>query len=73
MSIDTQNKQTDLIRDYLDAGNTLTSLDALKLFSCFRLASRMHDLKKLGYSFNKEMISIDGSRKVAQYSKGSTI
>ena len=69
MSIDTQKKQTDKIRDYLDAGNTLTSLEALKLFSCFRLASRMHDLKKLGYLFSKEMISIDGSRKVAQYSK----
>ena len=70
MSIATQNKQTDSIKEYLDAGNTLTSLEALKLFSCFRLASRMHDLKKSGYVFSKEMISVDGSRKVAQYRKG---
>ena len=70
MSIATQNTQTDSIKEYLDSGNTLTSLEALKLFSCFRLASRMHDLKKSGYVFSKEMISIDGSRKVAQYRKG---
>jgi hypothetical protein len=70
MSITTQKKQTDLIRDYLEEGNTLTSLEALKLFSCFRLASRMHDLKKSGYVFNKDMISINGNRKVARYSKG---
>ena len=70
MSIATQNNQTDSIKEYLDSGNTLTSLEALKLFSCFRLASRMHDLKKSGYVFSKEMISVDGSRKVAQYRKG---
>ena len=66
-----QEKQTEMIKEHLDAGKTITSLEALNLFSCFRLASRMHDLKKEGYTFNKEMVKIGDGRKVARYSKGN--
>lgn len=31
----------------------LTTMDAIDLFGCTRLASRIHDLKKLGYDITK--------------------
>ncbi len=40
----TQNAQ---IFAYLKAGNRLTSLVALNKFGCFRLASRISDLRRL--------------------------
>ena len=36
-----QNKQ---ILEYLEQGNTLTALEALEKFDCFRLASRINQL-----------------------------
>lgn len=36
------------ILNYLKKGNKLTAMDALHKFSCFRLASRINDLRKEG-------------------------
>lgn len=36
------------IRRHLEAGKTITSLEALKAFSCFRLAARIDELKNAG-------------------------
>lgn len=33
--------QKELIREYLERGNSLTPMDALELFGCFRLATRI--------------------------------
>ena len=54
---------------FLDQGKTLTSMEALTKFRCFRLASRINDLKKAGYPVAKRMIEIDSGKKVAQYFK----
>ncbi len=40
--------QTSLIRAALEAGETLTPLDALQQFNCFRLAARIKDLRDDG-------------------------
>lgn len=64
--------QTKQIQIFLDQGNTLTSIEALTKFRCFRLASRINDLKKAGYPVDKRMIEIDSGKKVAQYFKAST-
>lgn len=53
MGIDTQNAK---ILEYLNNGNTITSLEALNLFGCFRLASRISDLKKKGYAIKRQMV-----------------
>lgn len=45
-SSETQRKR---ILDYLRKGGTLTQLEAFAKFGCFRLASRISDLKALGY------------------------
>lgn len=56
------------IKEYLEAGNKLTSLEALKLFGCMRLPSRIHDLNKMGMNIKKEMIVVSTGKRVAQYS-----
>jgi hypothetical protein len=64
MRIDTQNTK---ILNYLKSGNTITSLEALNLFGCFRLASRISDLRKMGHAIKRQMVMRNGKR-VALYS-----
>ena len=55
------------IREYLLQGNTITALEALKLFGCFRLSGRIYDLRKEGINISSTIIKINGKR-VAEYS-----
>ena len=61
--------QTKMIKAHLDEGHSITAFEALKLFGCFRLASRMHELKESGYPFMKEMVKLDNGRSIACYTK----
>lgn len=47
--------QESLILKYLQAGNRLTPLDALRLFSCLRLGARIFQLKKQGHDIKMEL------------------
>ena len=60
--------QTQQIHDYLKSGKPLTAIEALELFKCFRLASRISDLKRQGYTINSELITTSTGKRVAQYS-----
>lgn len=44
----------------------LTSLDAIKRLGCLRLASRINDLRNMGYIIETNMIKKNGKR-YAQY------
>ena len=44
----------------------ITALQALNMFGCMRLASRISDLRSEGFPIAKEMIEVNGKR-VAQY------
>ena len=46
-----QEKQ---ILEYLLAGNTLTPIEALNMFGCFRLGARICDLRQRGYDIINE-------------------
>jgi len=62
--------QNERIKKYLQSGRTLTPLDGLHLFNCFRLGARIHDLKNEGIDIETTMIPVtsDGKTKyVAQY------
>ena len=37
---------------------TITQLEALRDLGCFRLASRINDLKNKGYKIRREMITV---------------
>jgi hypothetical protein len=56
------------IKDWLESGNTLTSIEALQMFGCFRLASRIHDLRDRGVNIDKTMICGPNGKRYAQYS-----
>ena len=43
-----KSTQTKLIQKHLEDGKSITPIDALQLFGCFRLSARIHDLKKEG-------------------------
>ena len=63
--MESQNKE---IRKYLESGNSLTPLDALSLFGCFRLGARIHDLKhKFGLNIKTEIVETNNKR-FAKYS-----
>ena len=55
------------IREYLLQGNTITAMEALRLFGCFRLSGRIYDLRKEGLNISTTIIKINGKR-VAEYS-----
>lgn len=44
--MDSQNKQ---ILDHLKRGIDITPIGALRLYGCFRLAARIHDLRADGH------------------------
>ena len=64
--MESQNK---MIKAHLEAGKTITAADALDKFQCFRLASRINDLKQSGYPVDKTMIKLPSGKRVAQYFK----
>jgi len=46
--METIESQNIRIRRHLQSGNSLTPLDALYQFGCFRLGARIYDLRKAG-------------------------
>ena len=58
--------QCQAIKNYLMAGNQITALEALNKFGCFRLGSRIHDLRSEGVPIETAMIKRN-SKRIAQY------
>lgn len=56
------------IRARLDKGHSVTPMDALAMFGCFRLAARIRDLRDQGYPVETQIIERNG-KKVAKYYK----
>ena len=64
---ESQNKR---IRKHLESGRSLTPLDALYQYGCFRLGARIHNLKSQGLAIETEIVEIlsEGKKKhVARY------
>jgi hypothetical protein len=59
--------QTDQILAHLKNGGTLTPLEALDKFGCFRLGARIWDLKREGHEIQTEFVSVGNQKKVARY------
>ena len=49
MSVQHKPTQNQRILDYIEEFGSITQLEALRDLGCMRLASRISDLKKLGY------------------------
>ncbi|HAZ00692.1 MAG: hypothetical protein A2W90_14540 [Bacteroidetes bacterium GWF2_42_66] len=54
--------QNEQIRRHLEAGKTITPLDALRQFNCLRLGARIHNLKKCGMVIHSRLVNHNGKR-----------
>ena len=61
------SKQCQQVLAHLQSGKPITALEALRLYGIFRLASRIHDLKKHGIEVKVRDITTEGGKKIAQY------
>lgn len=59
----TQNQE---ILECLKHGNSLTAIEALRRFGCFRLAARINDLRAAGHPILTEIKFANG-KKFAEY------
>jgi hypothetical protein len=59
--------QAQVILDYLLGGNELTALDALNHFGCFRLAARIHELRKDGHAIEEKIVTAHNGKRYASY------
>lgn len=60
--------QAGRILAHLRAGNRLTALEALELFGCFRLAARIHELRREGWDIHERTVETPSGKRVAEYS-----
>ena len=59
--------QESLILNYLRAGNSISPMEALRLFNCWALSSRIADLNRDGAGIKKKMIAGDNHKHFAKY------
>lgn len=51
-----KSTQCKMILRHLETHGSITRLEALRLYSCARLASRIYDLKQSGHMISKELV-----------------
>ena len=61
------DSQTALIKGWLLNGRSITQLDALNMFGCFRLAARISDIREEGVNIMTEMITVNDKRIASYY------
>ena len=59
--------QCAMIAEWLENGNSITGLEALRMFGCIRLASRIWDLRERGYDIEKRKVVTPNGKWVAEY------
>jgi hypothetical protein len=58
--------QTNQILSHLKRGWSITALDALKKYGCFRLAARIRDIRDMGYPV-ETVLEYKHGKKYARY------
>jgi hypothetical protein len=58
--------QTALIKGWLLNGYSITQLDALNMFGCFRLSARIANLRGEGLDIVTDMVNVNDKR-IAKY------
>ena len=58
--------QTEIVARHLKAGGTLTSLEALQQYGCARLASRIDELRRMGFDIETRL-ERRGRKRYARY------
>jgi hypothetical protein len=55
-----------MVLRFMQQGHAITHLDALRMFSCARLAARIDDLRKMGHIIITEDVT-EGGKTFARY------
>ena len=63
----TADSQNALIKGWLLNGYSLTQLEALNQFGCFRLAARIADLRDQSLNVVTDIITLENGKRVARY------
>ncbi len=58
-SVEHKPNQNERILEYIEEFGSITQLEALKEIGCMRLASRISDLKRLGYPIVSEIETVE--------------
>ena len=61
--------QCDMIREHLESGHTITALDALDLYGCFRLAARIGELENDGMQIASRYVQTPRGATIKEYCK----
>ncbi len=61
----TQNQQ---IRKHLEAGKSITPIEALDMFGCLSLAQRIMNLRDQGMNIKTDMITTGTGKRIGKYS-----
>lgn len=56
----TTKTQTENILNYLKEGNSITPIEALNLFGCFRLSARIFDIREMGVEIETKRVVKNG-------------
>ena len=59
--------QRDAIFLYLQTNGSITPIDALMHFACFRLGARIYELRQQGHTIETEHITDDHGKTYARY------
>ena len=59
--------QTDAIAAHLRSGDRLSPLEALNKYGCFRLAARIHDLRRQGMDIRVDHVTTAAGKTIAEY------
>ena len=61
------DSQNALIKGWLLNGHSLTQLEELTQFGCFRLAARIANLRDKGFNVETDMVTLENGKRVARY------
>lgn len=64
--------QADAILHWLRDGHSITPIQALHLYGCFRLGARILELRHRGYNIETKMITTAAGKRVAEYRLAGT-
>lgn len=68
MKVKDKTAQAARILLHLKSGKSITAIEALNLFGCFRLAARVGDLRDHGYQIKSEPFKTAEGKTVSKYS-----
>ena len=65
--MESRDSQNALIKGWLLNGYSITQLEALNQFGCFRLAARIADLRDQGFKIDTKIVTLENGKRIAMY------